>query len=159
MKIGVIADTHRRQATRELQELMSGPFQDVEMILHAGDLTELPVLQTFVGKEILAVCGNMDSPAVRKHLPSRRTFPAGNFNFGLIHGWGSPRGIEERISREFERVDCIVYGHTHEPSQNWREGIFFFNPGSFGCGFSPFGKNSVGLLEVEEGISGQIIYL
>lgn len=159
MKIGVIADTHLQQATQELQKLMSGPFQDVEMILHAGDLTELPVLQTFAGKEILAVCGNMDSPAVRKHLPPRRTFQAGNFKFGLIHGWGGPQGIEERICREFERIDCLIYGHTHTPSQNWREGVFFFNPGSFRSGFSVSGKHSVGLLEVEESISGQIIYL
>ena len=66
MKVGVIADTHLRQASRELEELMAGPFRDVEMVLHAGDITELAVLQSFAGKEIQAVSGNMDSPAMRE---------------------------------------------------------------------------------------------
>jgi putative phosphoesterase len=55
-------------------------------------------------------------------------------------------------------VDCIVYGHTHQPSQGEREGIFFFNPGSFngGSGRTP---RSVGLLKLEDSISAEIIYL
>ena len=61
MKIGVISDTHLTQPTQDLEELMNGPFKDVEMILHAGDITELAVLDAFAGKKILAVCGNMDS--------------------------------------------------------------------------------------------------
>jgi putative phosphoesterase len=158
MKVGVIADTHLKQATRELEELMAGPFQDLEMILHAGDITELAVLEVFRGKEIRAVCGNMDSPAVRKKLPTQCTFQAGKFKIGLIHGWGGPQGIEERIRREFDGVDCIVYGHTHAPCQAKREGILFFNPGAFGSGFIS-GKKSIGLLALGETILGQIIYL
>jgi hypothetical protein len=158
MKVGVIADTHLKQATRELEELMAGPFQDLEMILHAGDITELAVLEVFRGKEIRAVCGNMDSPAVRKKLPTQCTFQAGKFKIGLIHGWGGPQGIEERIRREFDGVDCIVYGHTHAPCQAKREGILFFNPGAFGSEFIS-GKKSIGLLALGETILGQIIYL
>jgi uncharacterized protein len=159
MKIGVISDTHLRQATQELKELMSGPFHDVEMILHAGDITELSIIETFAGKEFAAVCGNMDSPALRRHLPPKRTIRAGHFRIGLIHGWGGPQGIEERVFPEFEKIDCVIYGHTHCPSQNWREGVFLFNPGSFGGGSSVGGRSSVGLLEVGESLSGQIIYV
>jgi putative phosphoesterase len=158
MKLGVIADTHLTQATQELEKLMAGPFQDVEMILHAGDITELIVLETFREREIRAVCGNMDSPAVRRQLPTQCTFQAGNFKIGLIHGWGRPQGIEERIRREFDRVDCIVYGHTHSPSQIKREGVLFFNPGAFGGGFTSGGK-SVGLLLLGETIGSRILYL
>ena len=158
MKLGVIADTHLQRSTGELEELMAGPFQDVEMILHAGDITELVVLEAFTQKEIRAVCGNMDSPAVRRQLPTQCTLQAGKFKIGLIHGWGGPRGIEERIRREFDGVDCIVYGHTHTPSQVKREGVLFFNPGAFGGGFI-FGKRSVGLLVLGETIFGQILYL
>ncbi len=158
MKVGVIADTHLRQATRELEELMAGPFKDIEMVLHAGDITEFAVLQPFAGKEIQAVCGNMDSPAVRRQLPTQRTLRIGNFKIGLIHGWGGPQGIEDRIRREFDAVDCIVYGHTHVPAQLRREGILFFNPGAFGGGFV-VGKKSVGLLDLGETMVGEIVYL
>jgi len=158
MKIGVIADTHLRQATRELEELMAGPFKDVEMILHAGDITEFAVLKAFGGKEIQAVCGNMDSPAVRRQLPTQHTLLVGKFKIGLIHGWGGPQGIEERIRREFAEADCIVYGHTHVPSQVTRAGVLFFNPGAFGGGFVT-GKRSVGVLDLGETMLGEIVYL
>lgn len=159
MKLGVIADTHLRQATRELEELMAGPFKDAKMIIHAGDITELGVLDAFGEKEILAVCGNMDSPGVRRQLPTQRIFQAGKFKIGLIHGWGRPQGIEERIQREFDGVDCIIYGHTHAPSQNKREGVLFFNPGAFYGDFSLSGKKSIGFLYLGEEMAGQIIYL
>jgi hypothetical protein len=158
MKVGVIADTHLREASPELEELMAGPFKDVEMVLHAGDITELAVLQAFAGKEIQAVCGNMDSLAVRRQLPTTRTFGVGKFKIGLIHGWGGSHGIEERIRREFAGVDCIIYGHTHVPSQVTREGVLFFNPGAFGGGFVA-GKRSVGLLDLGETVLGEIVYL
>ncbi|MBI5968332.1 MAG: metallophosphoesterase family protein [Deltaproteobacteria bacterium] len=157
MKLGVISDTHLKQATPELRELMAGPFKDVEMILHAGDLTDLEVLEAFAGKEVQAVCGNMDSPSVRRQLPTHRTMQVGKFKIGLIHGWGRPQGLEERVRREFDRVDCIIYGHTHAPSQAEREGVLFFNPGAFGGGFISR-KKSVGLLELGEKIFSQIIY-
>jgi putative phosphoesterase len=158
MKVGVIADTHLRQASRELAELIAGPFKDVEMVLHAGDITELDVLQAFGGKEIQAVCGNMDSPAVRRQFPSQHTLQLGKFKIGLIHGWGRPQRIEERIRREFSEVDCIVYGHTHVPSQVTREGVLFFNPGAFGGGFVT-AKRTFGLLDLGETMSGEIVYL
>ena len=156
--IGVISDTHMNRPTEQLTALMDGPFRGVEMILHAGDMTELTILEAFSGKKVMAVCGNMDSAAVRQGLPGHRVFRAGFFRIGLIHGWGGPLGIEERIAREFNGVDCIVYGHTHQPSQREREGVFFFNPGSFGGGLG-MSPRSVGLLNLGDSISAEIIYI
>ncbi len=158
MKIGVISDTHLTQPTGDLKGLIDGPFQGVEMVLHVGDLTELGILDAFAGKKILAVCGNMDSPIVRKNLPAQRIFRAENFKIGLIHGWGEPRGIEERIARELEGVDCIIYGHTHTPAQRERNGVLFFNPGAFGGGWA-HSTRSVGVLNLGDTLSGQIFYL
>ncbi len=156
MKIGCLSDTHLKERIPDLAELLTGPFRDVEMILHAGDITEMEVLAAFPGGKLLAVYGNMDSPAVRRQLPARRVFQAGNFKIGLIHGWGGPRGVEERVAREFEGVDCIVYGHTHIPSFGERDGIFFFNPGTFGGSWAAASR-TVGVLTVDERIAGEII--
>ena len=158
MKFGVISDTHLRQAERSLRDLLRGPFREVEKILHAGDITELPVLDIFGEKEVLAVSGNMDGPLVRQQLPQKRTIQAGKFQIGLIHGWGAPQGIEERIQGEFAGVQCIIHGHTHLPSQVRREGILFFNPGAF-AGIGGLGRKSVGLLDVGDQIAAEIIYL
>jgi putative phosphoesterase len=158
MKLGVISDTHLRQAEAEMKDLLRGPFCGVEKILHAGDIIELPVLDIFREKEVLAVCGNMDAPLVRRQLPQKRMIQAGKFQIGLIHGWGGPEGIEERIQGEFAGVQCIIHGHTHFASQIQREGILFFNPGAFG-GMGGFGRKSVGLLEVGDKITAEIVYL
>jgi len=99
------------------------------MILHAGDLTELAVLEAFAGKNILAVCGNMDSQAARKQFPTQRVFQAGKFTIGLVHGWGGPQGIEGRIAREFQNLDCIVYA-TRIPPRKGRWMNPFFQPGA-----------------------------
>lgn len=158
IKIGVISDTHLKQPDKSLRELIQGPFQEVELIFHAGDITEIAVLNSFAGKEVVAVCGNMDSPEVRRQFPKQRVIQLGGFQIGLIHGWGAPNGIEERIKEEFPEVNCIVYGHTHAPAINWRGEILFFNPGSFAGGlFSA--KKSVGLLQIDKTITGQIIYI
>ena len=159
IRIGVLSDTHSGRPTPELKALLQGSFKEVEMILHAGDLTELSVLEAFAGKNILAVCGNMDSQAARKQLPTHRVFQAGRFTVGLVHGWGGPQGIEGRIAKEFQKVDCIVYGHTHTPSQKEMDEIVFFNPGSFDGGRSGRSQRSVGILTLDKAISGQIIYL
>ncbi len=158
MKIGVIADTHLKHPSQELGDLLAGPFRDVEMILHAGDITELPVLEAFGNKKVLAVWGNNDYTSVRRVLPKKRVIEAGRFKIGLIHGYGSPEWIEENVLREFKDIDCIIFGHRHTASQSEREGILLFNPGAFWV--HPLGnrKKSLGLLKVDVQISGEILY-
>jgi hypothetical protein len=110
------------------------------------------------GKEVVAVCGNMDSPEVRRQLPKKRLIELAGFRIGLIYGWGAPHGIEERIKEEFAEVDCLIYGHTHTPAINRRGEILFFNPGSYAGGLFSAQK-SVGLLQIDKTILGEIIYL
>ena len=159
MKIGVISDTHLSKPTSQLAELPYTVFADVTMILHAGDLTELEVLGAFSDKEVVAVSGNMDSMDVRNQLPSERVLEIGGFRIGLTHGWGHPFGVPKKIADTFGDVDVIVYGHSHRPDNQIRNGILFFNPGAFSGGFPLTRKRSVGILTLEEQVSGEIIKL
>jgi putative phosphoesterase len=157
LKIGVISDTHLRGPDERLLAIIRKHFHDAELILHAGDLIDLKVLDAFGDKEVVAVCGNMDLPRVGDEIPPKRVLEIGRFRIGLIHGWGSPLDLEDRIRREFENVDCIVYGHSHYPANHIREGILFFNPGT-ACDRRHAGSNTVGVLEVgQDTITGRII--
>lgn len=159
MRIGVLADTHMPKAARELPRIMLKDFKGVDLILHAGDLAELEVLDIL--NKIApteAVYGNMDSWNVQKRLPKKKVIEALQFKIGLIHGWGHPKRIPDVISKEFEGVDVIVFGHSHEPMNEKIRGVLYFNPGS------PTDKifascNSYGILEVGETIKGKIIRL
>jgi putative phosphoesterase len=130
MKIGVISDTHLTSVSDELRRIIETYLKDTDMILHAGDIVESEVLKAFKGIDLKAVHGNMDSPEIKRNLPSKRVIRAGRFAIGLIHGRGQPIGMERKIRREFEDVDCIVFGHTHCPTNRLIDGVLFFNPGA-----------------------------
>jgi len=156
VKVGVISDTHLTGYDDKLRKRVAEHFRDVDIILHAGDLVDLNVLDIFKGKEVKAVCGNMDSYSVKEKLPEYLLFEIKGFRFVLIHGWGSPRGIEEKILARYDNVDCIVYGHTHRPA-NYKKGkILFFNPGSAVDRYFASSR-TIGILEIDKEVAGRII--
>jgi uncharacterized protein len=156
MKIGVISDTHLANYDEKLKNLVAEQFRDVDLILHAGDIVALPVLDIFQGKELKAVYGNMDYPSVKEILPEQLIFEIQGFKFGLIHGWGAPEGIEEKLLKKINKVDCLVFGHTHRPVNHKIDDVLFFNPGSpTDKRFAP--HRTLGILEVDKEINGRII--
>ncbi len=156
MKIGVISDTHLRELSPEFKKMIEFHFKDVEKIFHAGDFVDWSIADYLSSqKELIAVCGNMDSRDIWKAFPEKRMVELKGFKIGLIHGGGSPFGIEARIRREFDEVDAIVYGHTHTPADHQVKDIYFFNPGSPTRSF--IHKATLGILHLGEKLEGEII--
>ena len=154
--IGVISDTHLNTVSQELVDIYENHLSDVDMIFHAGDLVSLEIVDYLAQKPIHVVQGNMDPMDVRERFPTKEIIEVGDFRLGLIHGWGSPLGIERRIRSEFSDVHGIIYGHSHRPSNHTDKGIIFFNPGT-ATGFRIAGSNSIGILHVADEIKGTII--
>ena len=69
IKVGVISDTHLDDYDDKMRRCIAEHFSDVDMILHAGDMIDLRVLEIFRGKEIKAVCGNMIIIPLEKNSP------------------------------------------------------------------------------------------
>jgi len=159
MRIGVISDTHLSEPNERLYRLVKHVFVDTDVILHAGDLVSLEVLQVFSDKHVLSVHGNMDHAEVIAKLPAEDILEVGRMRIGLIHGRGAPWGIEERIRNSFSNVDAIVYGHTHKAVNHMKDGILYFNPGAFSGTFVMGRNSSVGVLTVSDRIEGTIIPL
>lgn len=158
MKIGVISDTHLSRYNQGLADAIDRYFKDVDLVVHAGDVVDAQALEVFAGRKVELVAGNMDSASIRDVAPVKRVIPAGKFTLGIIHGWGAPEGIEERIIREFDAIDVLVYGHTHRASSRIKNGVLFFNPGSAtDSRFAPF--TSIGILEIGDSIAPSIIRL
>lgn len=163
MRIGIIADTHIPDRAECLPEKILEDFKKVSLILHAGDLIELKVLEDLhrVCPRVVAVYGNMDPQEVRKSLPEKEIIEINNKKIGLIHGWGPPNKLVDLVTKIFEndRVEVIIFGHSHYPINETKKGVLFFNPGSpTDKIFSPF--NSYGILEiVNNKIESKIIKL
>jgi putative phosphoesterase len=129
--IGVLSDTHLTGPNKLFREKVNRCFADVDMILHAGDLTHISVLDAFDGKTIHAVHGNMCGYQAQIDLPAKKVIEVNGFQIGLAHGAGFYRNIEERLYNEFGPLDCIVYGHTHKAAVRRIGKTLFVNPGSF----------------------------
>ena len=177
MDVGVISDTHLSQprdariASRMLQGLgndfhdlyniLKPHFQGVEIVLHAGDIIDLSlieVLQQF--GDVYAVSGNMDPASVRASLPEKKILELKGFRIGMMHGWGAPDGLSAKIRKKFtgNKLDCIVFGHSHRPYDRVEEGILMFNPGSpTDRRFAP--SRNIGILHLEDKIWGEHICL
>jgi len=156
-RIGVLSDTHLREYHPEIAQRLAKAFQGVDMVLHAGDLVSLKVLDLLEAPQVHAVCGNMDDHAVAMTLPRKLVIEAKGFKIGLIHGWGPPVGLAGRVAGEFSGVDCIVFGHSHRPMNLRQAGVLMFNPGSVSRGL--VGSGTVGLLTVDTEINGVILKL
>jgi len=162
VRIGVLSDTHladNPEARSRLRDIAAGPFAAVDLILHAGDIVAPGVLSAFAPSPVYAVRGNMDPAS--PELPHKRVLPVAGLWIGLIHGWGPPAGLIERIRGEFvgRALDCLVFGHSHEPVCRRESGLLLFNPGS-ATDRRGMPSTSVGLLDIESGmIHGRIIML
>ena len=158
MKIGVISDTHLKNIPPELGDCLDKHFRDVDMILHAGDVVESGVLDFFADKNLKLVAGNMDPWDIKQSAPKKLVIPIEGYRVGMIHGWGAPAGIEDRIINEFDKIDILIYGHTHNAASFTSNGVLFFNPGSpTDSRFAA--NNTIGILEIGKNISPKIISL
>ncbi len=151
MKIGVLSDTHMHMP-EELHPEIIRAFSGVDLIVHAGDFVGSAVLEGLrkMG-EVRAVRGNVDSTRLRSLLPEKELLELESKRIGIIHGWGGPEGIEQRIREQFNKVDVIIYGHSHQAQNKKLSGVLFFNPGP--------GRKSFGILTIEKDIRGKIIKL
>lgn len=132
MLIAVIADTHMPRGRRRLPAACVERLKRAALIIHAGDFVEASVLDELlaVGPKVAAVHGNVDSPEVRRRLPVELRLEAGGASLAVVHDAGTRRGRFERLGRRFPDVDAVVFGHSHIPMHEQRDGFHIFNPGS-----------------------------
>ena len=156
MKIGVLSDTHLNAPDPDFLQKVQQCFKDCEVIFHAGDLTDISVLQVFKGKEVYGVHGNMCMGSSCAVLPKRQVIELAGFKFGLAHGDPYRTQVEDHLIHDFPPVDCIVSGHTHTPVCHMFYDVLFMNPGSF-TGTGRYGsRGTYGILTVTDTLSGQL---
>lgn len=149
MKIGVISDTHAK-TIEEIPWTIMSALEKVDLIVHAGDITERAVLEGLreIG-EVKAVYGNMDSGELKRMLPDKRTIDVKGKQIGLIHGSGGPWGMAERVRPLFGDVDIIIFGHSHLSCNEYIRGTLMFNPGR--------ARDSFGVLTIDKEIKAEIV--
>ncbi len=132
MLIGLISDTHIPDRGRNLPDKVFESFKNVDMILHAGDVTSQEVLDKLSElAPLIAIQGNTDRMA-GLDLPKTEIVEVNGIKIGLNHGEVYPRADTQQLVYLAKQlgVDIFVTGHSHQPKIEQAEGILLLNPGS-----------------------------
>jgi len=158
MLIGVVSDSHIRvPGTRvglstltaeELPLQVLTAFKGVDLILHAGDIYTVPVLDELETVAPVLACEGDDDPFEIVNDPRVKHEQLLKIDGKTI--WLSHYGpLDDPIIKEIP--DIIIYGHTHRSALEYRNGSLFLNPGS--CNFPKYEHTlgTVALLSIKNG--------
>ena len=148
--IGVISDTHGLLRP-EVFEALRGS----DHIIHAGDVGDPEILDRLRElAPVTAVRGNIDRGPWARHLPEHELLECKCLSFYVVHILA-----DLDLKPEAAEIAAVIYGHSHVPKQETRNGVLYFNPGSAGPRRFKL-PVSVGRLIVERGkVRGEIIPL
>ena len=157
ISVGILSDTHLYSANASFKKQCSRAFNGCEVIIHAGDLTDISILQAFPGKEIHAVCGNTCNRSVQQVLPREKEILLGGYSIAITHGTGPRHNIEDRVFDRFPTADCIIFGHSHLPICRKIGSTLIINPVSFQATGRYGAGHSYGLLQIDSsGLSASL---
>ena len=160
-RIGVISDTHIPQF-KQLPEAMWKHFAEVELVIHAGDLSRLSVIDELEGlAPVVAVQGNIEQEEVVLKLPIKREIVVGHCRIGIVHILGDSKTHAKVARQEFPNARVVVFGHSHIPYNQEHDGQLLFNPGS-ATDRRRQPRCSIGMLYVDDekkSVRGEIIWL
>jgi putative phosphoesterase len=129
-RVGVISDTHIPRFT-QVPDAVWQHFAAVELIIHAGDLSMLAVVDTLETiAPVVAVQGNVEREEVVMKLPIKREVKIGDCRIGIVHILGDARSYARTARLEFPMARVVVFGHSHNPYNEEHDGQLLFNPGS-----------------------------
>ena len=133
MLIGLISDTHIPDRRIKLPQPVFDAFEDVDLIIHAGDITSQSVLDDLEKiAPVHAVEGNMDRVVGELELPASKIIEAEGHKIGIVHGEVYPRGDTQQLYYTALElgVDILVSGHSHIAQLEKIKDVILVNPGS-----------------------------
>ena len=123
LRIGLISDTHGLVRTEAVAAL-----KGCNHILHAGDIDGPEVLVELRRlAPVTAVRGNNDHGPWARAIPEYEVIEFGAVSVYVRHDEGQldvdPKGAGFQV---------MMFGHSHKPRVEMRDGVLFVNPGSAG---------------------------
>lgn len=121
--VGLISDTHGLLRPQAIDALRGS-----DLIIHAGDIGRLEVMhQLRAVAPTVAVRGNVDGQAWATEFPMTEAVKVGELTFWVVHDIA-----QLDLDPVAAGFAAVVFGHSHQPSVETREGVLYINPGSAG---------------------------
>jgi uncharacterized protein len=121
--IGVISDTHGLLRPEAVQALAGS-----DHIIHAGDIGDPAILNRLAElARVTAARGNVDHFSWAEEIPETAVLEVEGVSIYVLH-------ILERLDLRPEAAgfSAVIYGHSHVPKHETKNGVLYFNPGSAG---------------------------
>jgi uncharacterized protein len=150
MIIGVISDTHGLLRPKAV-ELLRGS----EHIIHAGDIGALEIIPALRKiAPVTAIRGNVDMQAWARSFAETEVVELGGLHIYIIH---DVNALD--LNPKAAGFAVVISGHSHQPKQETKDGVLYFNPGSAGPRRFKL-PISVGRMAIENGkVSAKILLL
>ena len=176
MRIGLISDTHCPERCPSFPTTLGRAFRDVDLILHAGDVGKLWVLDSLSEiAPVIAVHGNDDTEEAKRELPFRQIVAVAGRRILLWHGHAQDPDEEHLLKKDDSwepkltrrarvaikaEADLLVHGHTHIPMVWTGEGTTLVNPGAIASGGAILRQTvqTVAILDLS-GITTDVVHL
>jgi uncharacterized protein len=121
--VGIISDTHGLLRAEAIAALRGS-----QLIVHAGDIGKQEVLdQLRALAPTSAVHGNVDTQGWAARLPTTEVVEVGELRLWLLHDIS-----ELDLDPVAAGFAAVIFGHSHQPLIEMRDGVLFLNPGSAG---------------------------
>lgn len=121
--IGVVSDTHGLLRPQAVEALRGS-----DRILHAGDVGAPEILEALKQiAPVIAIRGNVDTAPWATTLPLTEVLEVGGVSIYMLHDLA-----QLDLKPQAARFRVVVYGHSHKPKIEERNGVLYFNPGSAG---------------------------
>jgi putative phosphoesterase len=121
--IGVISDTHGLLRPEALAALRGSHY-----IIHGGDIGDSQILDKLSAiAPVTAVRGNVDHDAWTQKIPATNVLEVGEISIYVLHSLQ-----ELDLKPEAANFAAVIYGHSHIPKSEMKNGVLYFNPGSAG---------------------------
>jgi putative phosphoesterase len=146
--VGVISDTHGLLRPEAVAALRGSDY-----IIHAGDIGDASILKKLAEvAPVTAIRGNVDREPWTRTIFSTNVLEAGGISIYVLHN------IQELdLEPEAAGFGVVVYGHSHVPKQETKNGVLYFNPGSAGPRRFRL-PVTMGRLKIQGGrVSGEIV--
>lgn len=121
--VGIISDTHGLLRQEAIEALQGSDY-----ILHGGDIGKQSVIDQLAEiAPVTAIRGNVDKGELATRYPHDTVLTINETSIYTIHILD-----ELKIDPVAAGYKVVVYGHSHKPSIETRDGVLYLNPGSAG---------------------------